>query len=50
MRAIKNEFPNPVLALDRDDYIEGCFFYTTFNDLDKDLYVDGYLKTGDLIF
>ena len=32
MRAIKNEFPNPVLALDRDDYIEGCFFYTTFNE------------------
>lgn len=32
MKAIKNEFPNPVLAAGRDDYIEGCYFYTTFKE------------------
>ena len=34
MRAIKNEFPNPVLAKDRDDYIESCCFYTTLEEND----------------
>ena len=32
MKAIKNEFPNPVLALGRDDYIESCYFYTAFKE------------------
>lgn len=32
MKAIKNEFPNPVLAMERDDYIESCFFYTTLEE------------------
>ena len=26
MRATKEEFPNPVLASGRDDYIDSCFF------------------------
>lgn len=30
MKSVKNEFPNPVLATGRDDYIESCRFYTTF--------------------
>ena len=34
MRAIKDEFPNPVLAAGRDDYIEKCSFNTVFNDSD----------------
>lgn len=25
MRAVKEEFPNPVLVSGRDDYIESCF-------------------------
>ena len=32
MKAIKNEFPNPVLAIGRDDYIESCSFGTTFDE------------------
>lgn len=32
MRAIKEEFPNPVLAIGRDDYIESCSFRTTFEE------------------
>lgn len=32
MKAIKNEFPNPVLAAGRDDYIESCYFYTAFEE------------------
>ena len=32
MKSIKNEFPNPVLASGRDDYIESCCFYTTFDE------------------
>lgn len=32
MKSVKNEFPNPVLALGRDDYIESCRFYTTIED------------------
>lgn len=32
MKAIKDEFPNPVLATGRDDYIESCRFYTTFDE------------------
>lgn len=38
MRIVKNEFPNPVLALGRDDYIETCQFKTTFEE--KDITVD----------
>ncbi len=34
MKSIKNEFPNPVLATGRDDYIENCCFYTFFNESD----------------
>lgn len=34
MKAIKEEFPNPVLATGRDDYIENCCFYTTFEEND----------------
>lgn len=34
MKAIKNEFPNPVLAIGRDDYVESCRFYTSFNESD----------------
>lgn len=33
MKAIKNEFPNPVLAAGRDDYIESCYFYTVFEEV-----------------
>ncbi len=32
MKAIKDEFPNPVLAIGRDDYIESCTFRTTFDE------------------
>ena len=32
MKAIKDEFPNPVLAAGRDDYIESCRFYTIFDE------------------
>lgn len=32
MRATKEEFPNPVLASGRDDYIDTCYFYTTINE------------------
>ena len=32
MKEIKDEFPNPVLALGRDDYIEGCSFCTAFDE------------------
>lgn len=32
MKAIKDEFPNPVLATGRDDYIEKCSFRTSFDD------------------
>lgn len=38
MKAIKDEFPNPVLASGRDDYIESCRFYTTFEE--NDIVVD----------
>ncbi len=31
MKSVKNEFPNPVLAAGRDDYIESCSFGTTFD-------------------
>lgn len=31
MRATKNNFPNPVLATGRGDYIESCSFSTSFN-------------------
>lgn len=34
MKSEKYEFPNPVLALVRDDYIESCKFYSEF-DKDK---------------
>lgn len=30
MKSVKNEFPNPVLALGRDDYIDSCQFFTAF--------------------
>lgn len=30
MKAIKEEFPNPVLATGRDDYSANCHFYTSF--------------------
>ncbi len=30
MKSVKREFPNPVLADGRDDYIESCKFYTIF--------------------
>ena len=32
MKATKHEFPNPVLAYGRDDYIESCSFRTTFEE------------------
>jgi len=32
VKAIKEEFPNPVLAAGRDDYIESCHFYTAFDE------------------
>lgn len=32
MKAVKNEFPNPVLATGRDDYIEKCRFQTNFEE------------------
>lgn len=32
MKAIKEEFPNPVLAEGRDDYIDGCSFSTVFDE------------------
>lgn len=32
MKAIKDEFPNPVLATGKDDYIERCSFCTVFDD------------------
>ena len=32
MKAIKDEFPNPVLAIGRDDYNEDCSFRTTFEE------------------
>lgn len=38
MRYIKIEYPNPVLAPGRDDYISGCEFYTIIKE-DK-VYVD----------
>ncbi len=30
MKSVKNEFPNPVLAAGRDDYVESCRFNTAF--------------------
>lgn len=38
MKAIKEEFPNPVLSNDRDDYIESCSFQTSFSE--KSITVD----------
>ncbi len=32
MKAIKEEFPNPVLANGRDDYVEECTFQTEFEE------------------
>lgn len=32
MRSVKHEFPNPVLATGRDDYIDTCHFFTTFSN------------------
>lgn len=32
MKSIKEEFPNPVLASGRDDYIENCTFHTFFDE------------------
>lgn len=32
MKAIKEEFPNPILAIGRDDYIESCTFRTTIEE------------------
>lgn len=32
MKLIENEFPNPVLAEGRDDYIETCLFNTSFEE------------------
>jgi len=32
MKAIKEEFPNPVLAAGRDDYIDSCIFRTVFDE------------------
>lgn len=32
MKAIKEEFPNPVLATGRDDYIDTCRFNTSFEE------------------
>lgn len=34
MKSIKQEFPNPVLAADNNDYIDSCYFYTTFEESD----------------
>lgn len=44
MKSVKNEFPNPVLAVGRDDYIESCRFYTTFNE--EEIVVD----TENIVF
>ena len=38
MKAIKEEFPNPVLATGRNDYIESCRFNTSFEE--NDIQVD----------
>lgn len=32
MKSYKEEFPNPVLASGRDDYVENCRFYTSFEE------------------
>lgn len=32
MKAVKEEFPNPVLAIERDDYNTNCTFYTQFKE------------------
>ncbi|MBE7703875.1 MAG: hypothetical protein E7Z89_07495 [Cyanobacteria bacterium SIG28] len=32
MKSVKEEFPNPVLAAGRDDYIEECSFCTSFDE------------------
>ena len=34
MKSVKNEFPNPVLAAERDDYIDSCSFSTVFKASD----------------
>lgn len=39
MKSVKNEFPNPVLAEGRDDYISSCRF-ATFFDADKVIVTD----------
>ena len=44
MKSVKNEFPNPVLAAGRDDYIESCRFYTTINE--EEIVVD----TENIVF
>lgn len=31
MKSTKNEFPNPILSVDRDDYIESCSFETVID-------------------
>ncbi len=32
MKSVMNEFPNPVLSVGRDDYIESCIFGTVFEE------------------
>ena len=32
MKSVKQEFPNPVLAVGNGDYIDTCLFYTTFEE------------------
>ena len=47
MKAIKDEFPNPVLAAGRDDYIDSCSFRTVFDE--NEIIVDLGAYTGDTI-
>ena len=43
MKAIKEEFPNPVLANGRDDYIKECSFQTVFEEASITI-TDEYIK------
>ena len=40
MKSVRNEFPNPVLAAERDDYIESCSFGTVFQTSEIEVTAD----------
>ena len=40
MKSVKTEFPNPVLASGRDDYIDSCQFGTTFEETEISVTAD----------